>query len=97
VIMTRRVWRHRITKAGQVSIPAEIRARWGASTVAIEDEGNRIVLRPAPDDPIEAYHGVLKGRGREIPSDEAMRILDESERRAQERKWRAPSSSTRSR
>lgn len=92
--MVRKLWRHRITSAGQVSIPAEVRARWGASTVSIEDEGDRLVLRPAPDDPIEGLKGVLKGKGREVPSDEAMRRLDESERRAEERKWSDRSSST---
>ena len=92
--MVRKLWRHRITSAGQVSIPAEVRARWGASTVSIEDEGDRLVLRPAPDDPIEALKGVLKGKGREVPSHEAMRRLDESERRAEERKWSDRSSST---
>jgi AbrB family looped-hinge helix DNA binding protein len=86
-----------VTSAGQVSIPAEVRERWGARVVAIEDEGDRIVLRPVPDDPIEAYRGIVKGKGREIPSDEAMRIVDESERRAEERKWGLSSSSTRSR
>lgn len=95
--MPRKVWRHRITRAGQVSIPAEIRARWGATTVAIEDEGDRLVLRPTPDDPIEALLGVLKGKGRDIPSDEAMRLADDSERRAERRKWSEDSSSTRSR
>ena len=93
--MPRKLWRHRITRAGQVSLPAEVRARWGASTVSIEDEGDRLVLRPAPDDPIEALKGVLKGKGREVPSGEAMRRLDESERRAEDRKWSDRSSSTR--
>jgi AbrB family looped-hinge helix DNA binding protein len=94
-MMVRRLWRHRITTAGQVSIPAEIRTRWGASTVSIEDHGDRIVLRPAQDDPIDALKGILKGKGRELSSDEAMWRLDESERRAEDRRW-SDSSSTRS-
>lgn len=91
------MWRHRITSAGQVSIPAEVRERWGARMVAIEDEGDRLVLRPTPEDPIEAFRGILVGKGVDIPSDEAMRILDDAERRAEERKWGHGSSSTPSR
>ena len=94
-MMVRRLWRHRITTAGQVSIPAEIRTRWGASTVSIEDHVDRLVLRPAQDDPIDALKGILKGKGRELSSDEAMWRLDESERRAEDREW-SDSSSTRS-
>ncbi|MBA2536980.1 MAG: hypothetical protein H0V20_06045 [Actinobacteria bacterium] len=36
-----------------------MRHRWGTSTVAIEDEGDRIVLRPVPDDPIAALRGIF--------------------------------------
>lgn len=49
----------KISRGGQVSIPAPIRHRWGTSTVALRDEGDRIVLEPAPDDPIAAAEGVL--------------------------------------
>ncbi len=51
--------RVRISKGGQISIPAPIRHRWGTSTVALRDEGHRIVLEPAPDDPIAAAEGAL--------------------------------------
>ncbi len=53
--------RMRISKGGQISIPAHIRHRWGTSTVALEDRGDRIVLQPAPDDPIAAAEGALAG------------------------------------
>lgn len=53
--------RTRITKGGQISIPAVIRHRWGTSTVALEDHGDRIVIEPAPDDPIAAAEGALAG------------------------------------
>jgi AbrB family looped-hinge helix DNA binding protein len=56
MIMKRRL---KITKGGQISIPASIRHRWGTSTVALQDEGDRIVLLPAPDDPIAAAEGAL--------------------------------------
>lgn len=49
----------RISKGGQVSIPAAIRHRWGTSTLALTDEGERIVLEPAADDPVAAAEGAL--------------------------------------
>ncbi len=51
----------KITSGGQISIPSRIRHRWGTSTLALEDLGDRIVLRPAPDDPIAAARGALAG------------------------------------
>jgi bifunctional DNA-binding transcriptional regulator/antitoxin component of YhaV-PrlF toxin-antitoxin module len=51
--------RMKISKGGQISIPAAIRQRWATSTVALEDQGDRIVLEPAPDDPIAAAEGAL--------------------------------------
>ncbi|MGL5827237.1 MAG: AbrB/MazE/SpoVT family DNA-binding domain-containing protein [Nocardioides sp.] len=49
--------RLKISAGGQVSIPAEIRRRWGTLTVVIDDHGDEVVLRPAPDDPIAAARG----------------------------------------
>jgi AbrB family looped-hinge helix DNA binding protein len=49
----------RISKGGQISIPAAIRQRWDTSTVVLEDQGDRIVVEPAPDDPIAAAEGAL--------------------------------------
>jgi AbrB family looped-hinge helix DNA binding protein len=51
--------RVKISKGGQISIPASIRRRWETSTVTMEDEGQRIVIEPAPDDPIAAADGAL--------------------------------------
>jgi len=55
------VVRMRISKGGQISIPAAVRRRWGTSTVVMEDRGDRLVLVPAPDDPIAAADGALAG------------------------------------
>ena len=52
--------RLRITRGGQISVPAELRHRWGGSVVTLEDRGDHAVLRPAPDDPITAARGSLK-------------------------------------
>ena len=49
----------KISKGGQISIPAPIRKRWGTTVVALEDEGDRIVVRPVPEDPISATEGAL--------------------------------------
>ena len=51
----------RVTRGGQISIPSTIRKRWGTSTLTLEDFGDRIVLTPAPDDPIAAARGALVG------------------------------------
>ena len=87
--MGRKVWRHRITKAGQVSIPADVRERWAASTVLIVDEGERIVLRPVPENPIEAIRGILKGKGRsEVDATDAVRQARREDNASSELKWR---------
>ena len=52
--------RVKLSKGGQISVPAAIRHRWGGSTIALEDHGDHVVLRPAPDDPIAAARGDLK-------------------------------------
>jgi bifunctional DNA-binding transcriptional regulator/antitoxin component of YhaV-PrlF toxin-antitoxin module len=89
VIMPRRVWRHKITSAGQVSIPAEIRDRWGVVNVLIRDEGERLVVLPLAGDPIEGLQGILKDKGRtDISSTEALRLWREEDNAAMDRKWR---------
>src|SRR5712691_361665 len=87
---------HKITPAGQVSLPAEIRRRWATDKVRLEDHGDHVVVRPVPADPIEAAWGALKGKGKDISADEMIRMADEDERRAQRRKERLWSSWMRS-
>lgn len=53
----------KVTTSGQVSLPAPVRKRWGTAQVVIEDEGDRLVVRPLPDDPIAAACGSLRRRG----------------------------------
>lgn len=54
---------------GQVSIPAEVRARWRADArvvagkVRIVDLGDRVVVAPVFEDPIAALRGKYSGRG----------------------------------
>ena len=66
--MPKTMWRHRITVAGQLSLPADVRRRWATSTVVLEDEGDHLVVRPVPDDPIAAARGAFAGRGRGLTS-----------------------------
>ncbi len=56
----------RATVKGQIVIPADLRRKLnikkGTRLAISEGEGNVIVIRPLPDDPIEASTGVLKGK-----------------------------------
>ncbi len=76
----------RISKGGQVSIPAAIRQRWGTSTVILEDQGNRIVLEPAPDDPIAAAEGALTEEFGTLNIERLRRIARDEEREAEGRR-----------
>jgi hypothetical protein len=62
--------RLRLSKGGQISVPAAIRHRWGSSTIALEDHGDHVVLRPSPDDPIAAARGALKGLAGDMTSED---------------------------
>ncbi len=61
----------RISKGGQVSVPAEVRHRWKTSIVELDDRGDELVLRPAPEDPIAALRGALADM--DGPSTDAIR------------------------
>jgi AbrB family looped-hinge helix DNA binding protein len=76
----------KITSGGQISIPAAIRKRWSTETLSLEDRGDSIVLRPAPDDPIAAFKGIWSDLNLP-PTEEMRRQAREDERRAEERKW----------
>jgi bifunctional DNA-binding transcriptional regulator/antitoxin component of YhaV-PrlF toxin-antitoxin module len=80
--------RMRISKGGQISIPAHIRHRWGTSTVALEDCGDRIVLQPAPDDPIAAAEGALAEEFGGIDLKRLRQIAREDELAAEARRVR---------
>lgn len=59
-----------ISRNGQVSIPAETRARWNTRHVIVVDLGDRVVLRPAAVAPATELQGKYRGRG---ASSDAMR------------------------
>jgi AbrB family looped-hinge helix DNA binding protein len=53
----------KVSSNGQVSIPAEARARWKVDQVVVVDLGDRVVLRPLPLDPVGELQGKYRGRG----------------------------------
>lgn len=75
----------KVSSNGQVSIPADARARWRAERMLVVDLGDRLVMRPFPDDPI----GALTGKHKRGPSsDEARRRAREQDAAAERRKRR---------
>ncbi|MGH2727617.1 MAG: AbrB/MazE/SpoVT family DNA-binding domain-containing protein [Actinomycetota bacterium] len=76
--------RLRISKGGQVSLPAPIRRRWATDALVIEDLGDRVVLRPIPADPIAAARGSLRSKSSAGRDRERFR---REERAAEDRKF----------
>lgn len=74
-----------ISRGGQVSIPADVRRRWGAHRVVIYDHGTSIEVRPLADDPIAAVRGSMTGEG--PTTDEIRRLEHEDEADVETRKW----------
>lgn len=52
-----------VSRNGQVSIPADTRSRWNARRVVVVDLGDRVVMRPLPDDAVADLVGKYAGRG----------------------------------
>ncbi|HZV47016.1 MAG TPA: AbrB/MazE/SpoVT family DNA-binding domain-containing protein [Thermodesulfovibrionales bacterium] len=54
------------TIKGQIVIPAALRKKYnikkGSKVSIYEGEGNIIIIKPLPEDPIEASKGMLKGK-----------------------------------
>jgi bifunctional DNA-binding transcriptional regulator/antitoxin component of YhaV-PrlF toxin-antitoxin module len=82
MLMRRRL---KISRGGQVSIPAPIRNRWGTMTLTLDDQGDRIVLEPAPDDPIAAAEGALAEEFGDIDLDRLRQEARDDERAAERR------------
>lgn len=75
-----------ITRGGQISLPAEVRHRWGAQKVVLIDEGDRLVVKPVPADPIRALMGKFP-----LPAgvtvDDLTAQYRQEEADAEDRKW----------
>jgi bifunctional DNA-binding transcriptional regulator/antitoxin component of YhaV-PrlF toxin-antitoxin module len=78
----------KITRGGQISIPAGIRHRWKTTAVTLEDFDDYVVLRPAVADPITAARGALAGE-LELSSAELRARAREAEHAAEQRPRRA--------
>jgi bifunctional DNA-binding transcriptional regulator/antitoxin component of YhaV-PrlF toxin-antitoxin module len=63
----------KVTGNGQVSIPAATRSRWNAERVIVVDLGDRVVMRPLPDDPVRDLRGKYKDR---LPTSDSIRQED---------------------
>ena len=75
----------KVSRNGQVSIPAEARTRWGVERVVVVDLGDRVVLRPlsagGPDDLVGKYAGTG-------PSTDALRAAERRDEARRERRGR---------
>lgn len=80
--------RMKISKGGQVSIPAPVRHRWGTTAITVDDQGERLVIEPAPEDPIEAVAGSLAEYFEGVDLAELRRQAREEEQEAEDRKLR---------
>ena len=65
-----------MTRNGQMSLPAELRHRWGAGSVLVIDRGDYAIIRPIPPDTVTALRGAYAGPG--LSSDQA-RALDRAD------------------
>lgn len=68
-----------ISSGGQISVPAAVRKRWGTRTVLAEDQGDHLVLRPAPDDPVAAIRGIFAAEMRGKPTIDELRSTGRAE------------------
>jgi bifunctional DNA-binding transcriptional regulator/antitoxin component of YhaV-PrlF toxin-antitoxin module len=80
------VVRVRVSRNGQVSVPAAIRHRWGAAAVLVIDRGDYAIIRPVPDDPIASLRGA---RARPGPASEEARSADRAAEAASETRRQA--------
>ena len=76
----------KISRGGQVQVPAEVRRRWATDRVMIEDDGTSLRIEPLPDDPIGTAFGSLPARS-SLSSDEMRQRFRAEEALAEERKW----------
>jgi bifunctional DNA-binding transcriptional regulator/antitoxin component of YhaV-PrlF toxin-antitoxin module len=78
--------RVRISKGGQISIPAAIRKRWATSVVTLDVLDDRIVIEPAPDDPIAAAEGILGDEFGNVDVSRLRRVARRDESAAEKRR-----------
>ena len=78
----------RVSRGGQVSVPAEIRNRWKTDRLVLEDRGDYVVLRPPDaDDPVAAAYGAFADPEDTQSPDEFWAERQREEQEAEDRKW----------
>jgi bifunctional DNA-binding transcriptional regulator/antitoxin component of YhaV-PrlF toxin-antitoxin module len=83
--MKKSVTMRRISRGGQVTVPAPVRRRWETERVALEDYGDHLVLRPLAD-PVSAFVGFAVRGG--SPTSEQLRAQGRAEDAAAESRRR---------
>lgn len=53
----------KVTANGQISLPAELRRRWGVREVLVVDRGDYAEVRPHPEDVLATLKGTWAGQG----------------------------------
>lgn len=77
----------KVTRNGQISLPAELRRRWDAESVLVIDLGDYAIVRPLSADPIGDLMGKYAGPG---PSSEELRATErEAEAEREDARMRA--------
>jgi bifunctional DNA-binding transcriptional regulator/antitoxin component of YhaV-PrlF toxin-antitoxin module len=75
----------KITSSGQISLPADVRRRWGVTRVRLVDHGDHVTLEPIPDDVFAATFGLFAGPG---PTSDQMRQMErDAEAEREERRY----------
>jgi AbrB family looped-hinge helix DNA binding protein len=72
----------KITKNGQISLPAEVRRRWNTDRVIILDTPDGLVIRPFDPDAVKRLRGKYKNLYREVSVDEGRRQARDEPARA---------------
>jgi hypothetical protein len=62
--------RFKIVNGGHVNLPTEIADRWRTRFVSLEDQGDHVILRPAPDEAT-----LPDGLGEDLSTDDASSSL----------------------
>lgn len=70
----------KVTRNGQMSLPAELRHRWGAGSVLVIDRGDYAIVRPIPPDTVSALRGAHAGPGLSSEQARALDRADDHER-----------------
>jgi bifunctional DNA-binding transcriptional regulator/antitoxin component of YhaV-PrlF toxin-antitoxin module len=80
----------KVTRNGQVSLPAVLRHRWAVDRVLVIDRGDDAIVRPIPDDVVAALRGSYAGTGPTAEEARSAERASEAKRDAGRSAERAP-------